>query len=118
MDIVWNILLILLAALGLTEVIRILVLKVTTTGRSSRMVVIIPVSGHHDDIEYVLRSAAQRLKWMDGQEDAQIYCLDYGMDSETLHICRLVSSEYGFMKIVQPEQLDTCMGQDSLQIVK
>ena len=53
MDIVWNILLVLLAALGLTEVIRILVLKVTTTGRSSRMVVIIPVSGHHDDIEYV-----------------------------------------------------------------
>lgn len=82
------------------------------------MVVIIPVSGHHDDIEYVLRSAAQRLKWMDGKEDAQIYCLDYGMDSETLRICRLVSAEYAFMEIVQPDQLDACMARDNLQIVK
>lgn len=118
MEFVWNILLVLLAALGLTEVIRILVLKITTTGRSGRMVVIIPVSGHHDDIEYVLRSAAQRLKWMDGQKDVQIYCLDYGMDNETLRICRLVSAEYGFMKIVQPEQLDAYLGGEGLQIVK
>ncbi len=118
METVYNILLVLLAAFGLTEVVHLLVLKVIATGRSGQMVIIVPVAGHHEDIEYVLRSAAQRLKWMDGKEDAQIYCLDYGMDSETLRICRMVSADYGFMRIVQPEQLNECIAGGGLQITE
>ena len=118
MELVWNILLALLAALGLTEVIRLLALKIAGAGRCGQIIMLVPLSGHQEDVEYVLRSAAQRLKWTDGKEGGQIYCLDYGMDKETLEICKIMAKEYAFMQVVTPDQLGERMSAQGLQIVK
>ena len=53
----------------------------------------------------VLRSAAQRAKWMGGKDEKRVFCVDCGMEEETRRICETVCREYRFMEIITPEEL-------------
>lgn len=59
-----------------------------------RTLILIPVSGHMGDIEYVLRQAAE----MAGRVDMPCRCVicDMGADGETLEICRRFAEEFWF----------------------
>lgn len=69
------------------------------------MLIVVPVTGHDEEAEFVLRSAAQRAKWMGGKDEKRVLCVDCGMDEETRHICETICREYRFMEIVTPEEL-------------
>lgn len=65
---------------------------------------IIPIKGHKEDAEFVLRKAAIKLKWKNSGKNSSIICLDCGMDSETRKICSLVCKDYDFMYMQQYKQ--------------
>ncbi len=57
--------------------------------------IILPLKGHIDDIEMMLRKKANEILWNDKNQN--IICLDCGMDEETKKICKLMSNDYKFI---------------------
>lgn len=44
---------------------------------------VVPIRGHDEEAEIVLRHAAARVKWAGGGRFKKVVCLDCGMDDET-----------------------------------
>ena len=59
-----------------------------------------PVSGKCENAEYILRSAAAKVKWISRGRNDCVICLDCGMDDETKRICQKICRDYGFAKLL------------------
>ena len=73
--------------IGLVEVFRSIVLFVLRPKGEDTAMTIVPICGHNEEAEYLLRSAAARVKWADNGRERRVICLDCGMDLETRMIC-------------------------------
>ena len=71
--------------------------------------IIVPISGHNEEAELLLRSAASRVKWM-GDTQQKVICLDCDMDEETRAICAAISKEYSFMEVCSITQFENMFG--------
>lgn len=60
---------------------------------------ITPVKGHSEDVEYTLRCCAAKVRWMGKMRPWKVVCLDEGMDESTKQVCEYICSEYEFMEI-------------------
>lgn len=67
LDWLGNIIAVLLGLVGITEVVRLIVFWMISPGRGEKMLIVVPVTGHDEEAEFVLRSAAQQRK-MDGRQ--------------------------------------------------
>jgi hypothetical protein len=101
---------ILLMILGLVEVFRALTLQLLRTKGGNRLMMIVPIHGHNEEAELLLRSAATRVKWMDGVRRQRVICLDCGMDDETKEICEAVCRDYGFMEVCSVSEFEHLFG--------
>lgn len=110
-----NLAIVLLGLLLVTELMRIVVLKILSPGAKETTVLVVPVGGGREDVEFLLRSAAHRVKWMGGRDDKRVVCLDCGMDDETRCICRMLCGEYAFMSVARPEELAGLFQEGGLQ---
>lgn len=97
--IIRDIILIMLAIIGLAEVARVVVLFFMRSKKDKEVILVVPISGHDEEAELVLRHAAARVKWISGGRFRKVVCLDCGMDEETRKICSLVCSDYHFMEM-------------------
>ena len=91
--------------IGLVEVIRSIVLFVLRPKGEDTAMTIVPICGHNEEAEYLLRSAAARVKWADNGRERRVICLDCGMDLETRMICEKLVHSYGFMELCTMEEL-------------
>lgn len=66
--------------------------------------VIIPIGGHKEDIEFILREAVNKVRWKN--ENHEIICVDKGMDEETQKICKLMSKDYNFVHLEENKRSD------------
>lgn len=97
--IIRDIILVLLAIIGLAEVARVIVLFFMRSKKDKDVILVVPISGHDEEAEIVLRHAAARVKWVSGGRFRKVVCLDCGMDEETKKICSLVCGDYDFMEM-------------------
>lgn len=63
-----------------------------------------PVSGKCENAEYILRSAAAKVKWISRGRNDCVICLDCGMDDETKRICQKICRDYGFAKLLTKQE--------------
>lgn len=91
--------LVLLAIVGLVEICRVVMLMILRTKGENDVMIIVPICGHNEEAELLLRSAAARAKWLGGQSRQKVICLDCGMDEETKEICDLICTDYYFMEV-------------------
>lgn len=98
------VLLIILAIVGVSEICRHIICCITQE-KGGEFVTVVPIKGHCEQAEQLLRGAAAKLKWLANGKQQQIICLDCGMDKETRDICELVCRDYGFIKIKTKEEL-------------
>ena len=63
-----------------------------------------PVSGKCENAEYILRSAAAKVKWISRGRNDCVICLDCGMDDETKKICQKICRDYGFAKLLTKQE--------------
>ena len=91
--------------IGLVEVFRSIVLFVLRPKGEDTAMTIVPICGHNEEAEYLLRSAAARVKWADNGRERRVICLDCGMDLETRMICEKLVHSYGFMELCTMEEL-------------
>ena len=97
--IIRDILFIILAIIGLIDLVRMVALFFLRTESDKNMLFVIPIEGHNEEAEALLRHAAARIKWFGGGRFRKIVCLDCGMDAETRKICELVCKDYPFFEI-------------------
>lgn len=105
-DWLWNIVLIVLVIVGLVEIFRVFVFMLFKTKQENEIMILVPICGHNEKAEIILRSAAARVDWLDELRKQKVVCLNLGMDSETLKICNIVSREYEFMEVCDLEQFE------------
>ena len=101
---VGTVLLVLLAAAGLVEIIRSIIFFFLSEKDESGFIMIVPVYGHDEEAEYLLRSAAVKTKWISGMKKRRVICLDCGMDAETRAVCERICALYSFMEFFSPEE--------------
>lgn len=97
----------LLALYGCTELIRHVAERLLTPSKACGGVLVIPLSGHHNDIEYIVRCAAARRRW--GAEPATVLLIDNGMDAQTKALAEKVCSELGGVGIYEPREMETIL---------
>lgn len=96
---------ILFIILGLVDLIKLITFTFLKSDRYSGSTIVIPIKGHDEHAEFILRSAAAKIKWTGSDEDSRLICLDCGMDDETKQICNLICIDYDFMDIYEADAL-------------
>lgn len=93
------------ALFGFVEFLKFLIFRLYKSKADKTVMLITPVKNQQEDIEFILRSCASRVKWMGHSGPRLVICLDKGMEKDTKSICEKVCSEYDFMSILTPSQL-------------
>ena len=90
------ILVLLLALYGCTQLIRSAALRILTPHARDRGIRVLPVSGHRDDVEYLVRSAAVQRRWAGPLlRPERLILLDTGMDGETRELAEKLCAAFG-----------------------
>lgn len=72
--------------------------------KDNTVMFVTPLKGSCKDAEFILRSAAARVKWISCSKNDYIICLDCDMDNETKKICESICKEYGFAKLLSKKE--------------
>lgn len=80
------------------------IIRSINSEESSEQDVIIPIGGHREDVEFILREAVSKIRWKN--KNHEIICVDKGMDEETQKICKLMSKDYTFVHLEKDRRSD------------
>ena len=121
MRLLYEIILLVLCVIGLTETVRFLIFRlITTKNKHDCLYIVLPMSGKWEDAENRIRCIAARLKWGIQTDVHQMICLDCGIDDETKKICEKIAAEDAFVTLQTKEEFERKMqtvsnqGRDSL----
>ncbi|WOC31183.1 MULTISPECIES: hypothetical protein [Caproicibacterium] len=85
-----QVIIVLLAVVGLCSLMQWLMhLLYRTGGQTGTLVLVLHLSEHREDVEYVLRCARNQLREAEGFSKKQLVVVDDGMDSQTKRLCTL-----------------------------
>jgi hypothetical protein len=105
-----------LVIIGLVEVFRMISFLFLRTKGENDIMIIVPVSGHNEEAELLLRSAAARVKWTGGMSQQRVVCLDCGMDEETKEVCDTISQDYSFMEVRGLTEFESLFGRQTPRV--
>lgn len=93
-----------LIALALSGLIHQFVLLSMRPSRDEKIsIVVVPKSA--EDCEYVIRNAAERMKWIEPYRDSRLICLNLNSDNEVDAICRRLCIQYPFLTVSNCDDL-------------
>ncbi len=98
------VLLVVFAVMGVIAFVRELTYLLFLNKKDNTVMFVTPVKGKCENAEYLLRSAAAKIKWVSRGKHDYVICLDCGMDDETKGICEKICREYGFAKLMGKEE--------------
>lgn len=117
LEVVFSIFVLCLSIVGLIEIFKIIsVLFFCPKEPDENTVTLIPIYGHKEGIEMLLRSAIANAKWFGCAKNNQIICLNLGADAETYKICKIFSEEYDSIELYSLEEFNIAMKQSSMQL--
>lgn len=105
-DVILGILVTILSLAGAVSLLRFFLFRFYKNKNDKTIMLIAPLEGNCEDIEYILRSCATRLKWMGKVRPYRVVCLDNGMSPAAKEICEAICREYEFMDILNKRELD------------
>lgn len=108
-DVILGFLVIILSLSGAVSFIRFLLFRIYKNKNDKTIMLIAPFEGTCEDIEYILRSCATRIKWMGKVRPYRVICLDNGMSASAREVCKAICREYEFMDIMNKEELDNLL---------
>ena len=103
MDMFTKLFMILLATVGIIAIAQWIMLKLLKPGGGEKLIFILPVSKNSGDVELLIRGAVARARWICGAH-ARVTVIDYGMEEETMTICRTLSRDIGGVDIITREE--------------
>lgn len=98
---------ILITVFALIESINVISRAMLTSRRRNigTNIIIIPISGHIDDVEYFIRGLVHREKWNKVVRPDNIVIADMGIDEETRKIIMLLCEEFEFIYICDAKEV-------------
>ena len=90
MKYVWLVVVLLLAVYGLTQGVGQLIRWIWRPRQDMPAILVLPVCGHCEDVEYRLRHALARWQWTAGAHADRVLLLDTGLDEESRQLARVV----------------------------
>ena len=99
-----------LGIVGFVEVLRLFFQMLLTADAWRESYVIIPISGHKEDIEYLVRGVLFEEGWKNNLKSCHILVVDGGIDEETRAICELLGREYENVRICRPQEVEGIVG--------
>lgn len=90
---------VILMIVGLVDLCKMVILWILRTKEEDEFMIVVPISGHNEEAEFLLRSAAAKVLFTDTLKTTEVICLDCGMDDETRKICETIVDGYSFMKM-------------------
>lgn len=102
----FDVILVVLAVIGIIEIVR-EIIKFASAPKNTDSVLILPFSGHIEDIEFIVRTVAVNSHCKKGGENTTVICLDKGMDEETKKLCECVCGDYDFVFLSEENELNT-----------
>lgn len=82
------------AVIGIAEILRTVAMCILSPKNEDKMIIIVPIKGHREDVEMLLRGASYKAKFCNVRKTPKLIILDCGMDDETLDICRVYCKEF------------------------
>lgn len=95
-------LVVLLALVGLAELFKNLICWIYRLWDPQQFYMVVPIKGHDESAEYVLRSAVNFARW--NRMNNSIIVVNNHMDEDTLKICRELCADMEEVTICTPEQ--------------
>ena len=91
-----------LIILGIIELAELLIKwsHIPISNFSKEKTFIIPLSGHHENIEYIVRSIIFTYTTQLSSCKFRIICVDLGLDNETKTICNILSRDFDCLDVV------------------
>ena len=105
LEIILSIFLTVLSIIGLIELFKLTVVNSLNSQKNKNNILIIPISGHREEAEILLRDAIFQTKWLSKNDHKKVICLDLGMDDETKKICNIIKIENDFIYFCTPDNL-------------
>ncbi|MDQ5983138.1 MAG: hypothetical protein RUMPE_00136 [Eubacteriales bacterium SKADARSKE-1] len=99
LEVIFSVVMLFLAVMGLIEFVRIISLAVFRVKKDKNEILVVPISGHNENAEMILRNAISRAKWLCGTDNRKVFCIDFDMDAETRQICEIISQECEFLYV-------------------
>ena len=100
MNVLSSVLLVVFAVIGVIAFVREISYYLFRYKNDNSIMFVTPIDGKCDDAEFMLRSAAAKVKWVSRGKHNYVICLDCDMDDETKRICENICNEYGFAKLI------------------
>lgn len=97
-----------LIILGGIEVVRLVTLAFYKTKNDDNIMLFVMLGEHRDDVEFLLRSAIAKARWM-GLSYRRIICLDCGMNKESKKICELIIKDYPSLELYDASKFESTL---------
>lgn len=112
MQYISEILLLFLVIIGAIDIIRALAVRLMMPKSGTNIIVTVPIHGHREDAEYLIRGAVLSAKWM-GHKNIQVSVIDCGADEETKELCNRMCKQMGLRSVIKKEdfEIEKTLGQ-------
>ena len=97
--------LIIFAVIGIIHLVKEITYFLFRGKDESNIVLLSPIKGKNENAEYILRGAAEKIKWLCRNRNDCILCIDCDMDYETKKICEALCREYGFIRLIDKSEI-------------
>lgn len=95
----------LLSLYGCVELVRAMITRILRPGKETSGVLLLPLSGHRSDVEFIVQSAATRNRWLT-EFSEQVLLLDLGMDEETRLLAENACRQFENVRLSTPQDLE------------
>lgn len=99
------VLVLLLALYGCMELIRRAAMRIMRPSVPHPGLLVLPLGGHCDDVEYRIRSVVAQTRWTE-EAPGGILLLDTGMDEETRALAERICLEYPAVRLEKSAELE------------
>lgn len=116
LEVIFSLVILFLSTVGLIEIFRIIFVSLNKSELNKNIITLLPIYGHVEDIEMLLRSAKYDEINFDSKNNRHIMCLDLGMDDETRRICEIFSQENENIDLCSLKEFNDIMEQATVYL--
>ncbi|MCL2014073.1 MAG: hypothetical protein FWG69_03700 [Oscillospiraceae bacterium] len=103
------------AALGFADIIAFIEQKLVCSHSEKKAVVVLPLKGHVENAESILRGAVTAFKYQ-SPDYATVFVIDLGVSEETRKICSLFEDETPTVVMCKQDEFDRMLGKEQLKV--
>ncbi len=99
----WGAVLLIVATLGIIDILNSAKYSIKAEGRNPRVYYFFESSGCDESLEFVVRETIKKYQWNGAVKSLHIIIVDCGMDAQTAGICDRILEEYDFVSVIKKD---------------